>query len=284
MPSKPNLFIIGSMKSGTTSLHNYLNAHPEIAMSEEKEPGYFVEELSLHKGEQWYLNLFEDANQYRYRGESSTHYTKLPTYKGVVDRIFRFNPDAKLIYIMRDPFERLISHYWHAVRDVYHGGEIRPLIRAVEQEPEYLAFSDYEMQLKPYFDRFGAEAIYTLTFESLRQDPNKEVNLIFNWLQLQTCTIDAETSTVHNQKPEDITGVSGMGILNRIAYSKTWDGISRFVPSGIKLMAKKLAYQEVDQKKTEQQLAELRNLVAETQANQIEALSRLLNRKFPEWR
>ena len=56
---KPNLFIIGAMKSGTTSLHEYLATHPEIAMSREKEPGYFVEELSLGKGEAWYLSLFE---------------------------------------------------------------------------------------------------------------------------------------------------------------------------------------------------------------------------------
>jgi len=170
MPSKPNLFIIGAMKSGTTSLHNYLNAHPDIAMSEEKEPGYFVDELSLRRGEKWYCNLFENAQDYRYRGESSTHYTKLPLYRGVPERIFRFNPDAKLIYIMRDPFERVVSHYWHALRDIHHGGETRSLLKAVKEQPDYLAFSNYAAQLTPYLERFGQAAIYTLTFESLRQD------------------------------------------------------------------------------------------------------------------
>lgn len=284
MPSKPNLFIIGAMKSGTTSLHNYLDAHPKIAMSEEKEPGYFVEQLGLHKGEQWYCNLFEDETRYRYRGESSTHYTKLPVYRGVVERIFQFNPDARLIYIMRDPFERLISHYWHAVRDIHHGGETRPLLKAVAEQPDYLAFSDYATQLKPYIDLFGRNAVYALTFESLRQNPDKEVNLIFDWLQLENHPIHKEASTAHNQKPDDITGVSGKGILNKIQYSKTWDSISRFVPTQFKQLAKKAAYKEVDQQEIERDILELRSRIAETQQKQIEALSHLLNRQFPEWR
>ncbi|MDA8347687.1 MAG: sulfotransferase, partial [Pseudomonadota bacterium] len=150
---KPNLFIIGAMKSGTTSLHEYLDTHPQIAMSREKEPGYFVEELSLRKGEDWYLSLFEQDARYQYVGESSTHYTKLPLYRGVPERLFRFNPDARLIYIMRDPFDRVISHYWHAVRDVHHGGELRPLLKAVQECPDYLCFSDYAMQLEPYIER-----------------------------------------------------------------------------------------------------------------------------------
>lgn len=283
MPSKPNLFIIGAMKSGTTSLHNYLNAHPDIAMSEEKEPGYFVDELGLHKGEQWYCNLFESEKKYRYRGESSTHYTKLPLYRGVPERIFRFNPDARLIYIMRDPFERVISHYWHALRDIHHGGETRSLLNAVRERPDYLAFSNYEAQLAPYLDRFGREAIYTLTFESLRQDPNKEVNRIFAWLQLDNCEVHRETSTAHNQKPEEITAVAGKGLLNRIQYSQTWDRVSQFVPSGLKELAKKAAYRKVDQHRVEREIATLKALVATSQLEQIEALSARLGRTFPEW-
>ena len=61
-PLRPNLFIIGAMKSGTTSLHEYLDTHPQIAMSQEKEPGYFVEELGLHKGEEWYLSRWPELN------------------------------------------------------------------------------------------------------------------------------------------------------------------------------------------------------------------------------
>ena len=110
----PNLFILGAAKCGTTTLHSYLIAHKEIFMSEIKELGFFVPEFSYQPKElSWYLSLFEQAENYRYIGESSTHYTKVPFYDGVAERVYMFAPEARLIYIVRDPIERAISHYWH---------------------------------------------------------------------------------------------------------------------------------------------------------------------------
>lgn len=54
----PNLIIIGAMKCGTTSLHNYLNLHPQICMSQDKEPEFFVEEKNWPKGLTWYESFF----------------------------------------------------------------------------------------------------------------------------------------------------------------------------------------------------------------------------------
>ena len=280
---RPNLFIIGAMKSGTTSLHEYLDKHPQIAMSETKEPGYFVEELSLANGETWYLNLFVQDDRFRYRGESSTHYTKLPVYRGVADRLHRFNPDARLIYIMRDPFARLVSHYWHNVRDVVHGGELRPLLRAVKERPDYLAFSDYAMQLTPYLDRFGPQALYTLTFEALIEDPQREFDRLCHWLGLPSAPIAREQSTAHNQRPKTMAGVAGFGILNRIEYSHVWDRISPLVPGSIKGWARQRAYTSVNERETERSLPALRREIGERLRRQIEDLSRLLGRDFPEW-
>ena len=280
---RPNLFIIGAMKSGTTSLHEYLDTHPQIAMSDTKEPGYFVEELSLAKGVTWYLNLFAQDNRFQYRGESSTHYTKLPVYRGVADRLHRFNPDARLIYIMRDPFERLVSHYWHNVRDVVHGGELRPLLRAVKERPDYLAFSDYAMQLTPYLDRFGPQAIYTLTFEALIEDPQREFDRLCQWLGLPPAPIASEKSTAHNQKPKSMAGVAGLGLLNRIEYSTVWDRVSPYVPVSFKEWAKRRAYTSVDERETESSLPVLRAEIGEPLRRRVEDLSRLLGRTFPEW-
>lgn len=281
---KPNLFIIGAMKSGTTSLHEYLDTHPQIAMSREKEPGYFVEELALCRGEQWYLNLFDRSDRYRYIGESSTHYTKLPVYRGVPDRLFRFNPDARLIYVMRNPFDRVVSHYWHAVRNIHHGGELRSLLKSIQEEPEYLAFSDYAMQLEPYFERFGKSCVFTLTFEALIQDPQRELDRIYDWLDLRSHPIANEAAKVHNQKPKEMMGVAGAGILNRIQYSHAWDRISPYVPGWMKTFAKKQAYRPVDERQSQDEVSRLREAVADLQQRQIERLSRLLGREFPEWR
>lgn len=281
---RPNLFIIGAMKSGTTSLHEFLDTHPQIAMSREKEPGYFVEELGLHKGEEWYLNLWQRNGQCRYLGESSTHYTKLPVFQGVPERLHRFNPDARLIYVMRNPFERVVSHYWHAVRDIHHGGELRPLLKAVQEDPRYLAFSDYAMQLEPYFERFGRGAIHTLTFEALIEDPQREVDEVYRWLGLPPHSIGDRSAKAHNQKPSDMTGVAGAGILNRIEYSKTWDRISPHIPSWMKNWARKRAYRPVDERQSRADIPRLREIIANSQQRQIEHLTRLLGRDFPEWR
>ena len=119
----PNLFIIGAMKSGTSLIHSYLNAHPSFFMCEPKESCYFVhpaqldcpniKKLELWKSEEHYLELFQSANTVEIIGEASTLYAKLPRITGVPERIAQFNPDARSIYVMRDPIERAISHYWH---------------------------------------------------------------------------------------------------------------------------------------------------------------------------
>jgi hypothetical protein len=71
IPNRPNLFIVGAMRSGTTSLHAYLGLHPEIFMSVPKEPSYFVKEMNLAKGQEWYLGLFAAAGKAKVIGESS---------------------------------------------------------------------------------------------------------------------------------------------------------------------------------------------------------------------
>ena len=283
-PRKPNLLIIGAMKSGTTSLHEYLNTHPRIAMSHEKEPGYFVEELNMRRGESWYLSLFDQSLHYQYVGESSTHYTKLPLYKGVPERIFHFNPEARLIYVMRHPFDRTVSHYWHSVRDVAHGGELRPLLTAVIETPDYLAFSDYASQLQPYIALFGAHAVLTLTFEALIGNPQREVNRIYEWLGLQPHPIADESRRAHNKKPAAMVGVAGSGRLNRIQISRAWHRISPYVPGRFKDWAKARAYKPVDENSIQPDIQRLKELIGPIQQRQIEHLSKLLNRDFPEWR
>jgi hypothetical protein len=284
---KPNLFVIGAMKSGTTSLHEYLNTHPQIAMSGWKEPAFFVEELTLRRGEDWYLSLFENDERYRYLGESSTHYTRLPVFQGVAERLYRFNPDARLIYIMRNPLERIVSHYWHntQIRDFKHGGgEPRSLSRAVKEDPQYLAFGDYATQLEPYIELFGREALYVLTFESLVRDPQRELDHIYEWLGLPSHPLGDQSAQAHNQRPKGITGAAGAGLLYRIRFSNTWDRVASYVPSWLKEWAKRRAYRPVDDRKSQKDIARLRAEIGDLQRRQIDRLRQLLNRDFPEWR
>ncbi len=283
---KPNLFVIGAMKSGTTSLHEYLNTHPQIAMSAWKEPAFFVEELTLRRGEDWYLTLFENDERYRYLGESSTHYTRLPVFQGVAGRLYRFNPDARLIYIMRNPLERVVSHYWHntQIRDFKHGGgEPRPLLKAVREDPQYLAFGDYATQLEPYINSFGRKSLYALTFEALVRNPQRELDQIYQWLALPPHPLGDQSARAHNQRPKEISGAAGAGLLYRIRFSNTWHRMASHVPIWIKEWAKRRAYRPVDERQSLQDIARLRADIGDLQARQIDRLRHLLDRDFPEW-
>jgi len=106
-------------------------------------------------------------------------------HKSVPEKTQSFNPNTKFIYIVRDPFERLVSHYWHAVRHMSTGGEKKDLYSACMQNIEFISFSLYADQIKPYIDLFGLEKIFVTSFEQMIQNPAKCVNEIWHWLGLE---------------------------------------------------------------------------------------------------
>ena len=120
------------------------------------------------RSEENYLRLFRTCADAVVLGEASTNYTKFPLISGVPERIRSFNPEARFIYVMRDPIERTISHYWHMV--TYHA-ERRPILEAIKAEPQYLDVSHYAMQLMPYLDRFGSDRVAVVSFEQLTRAP-----------------------------------------------------------------------------------------------------------------
>ena len=272
MSRRPNLFIIGAAKSGTTSLHHYLAAHPDIFLSEPKEPGYFVPEVDYYPRDlSWYLGLFASASGQRWVGESSTHYTKLPVHSGVVERIAAFVEEPpRFIYLMRDPIERAMSHYWHDVRKYQ---EHRSIERALEERVEYRAISDYAMQLEPYLDTFGRDAVHALTFEELVDDPERAVRSILAWL--------GTTLGRRNAMPDSFMRLRGSGLLDRVARSRLWSRLSGFAPQGLKDLAKRLAYREADPDGYAKEAVAAR-LRPEMQEG-VRRLEALLDRDFPAW-
>lgn len=281
MPApRPNFFIIGAMKAGTTSLHKYLARHPQVFMCQPKEPGYFSEPDAWARGVDWYLSLFAGAGNATVIGESSTHYTKLPSRPGVPERIRDFNPEARFVYLMRDPLERLMSHHWHIVRHM--NAETRDFATAVRENPEYLGISDYAMQLRPYFDVFGRDRVRCLTLEELIADPAGVTGGILSWLGVETPVPTDVFEKRFNVRPPVIRRATGFGLLNRFAYSRTWAAIAPVVPKPLREFAKGLASEPVKTtpEATAAVLDEWRPLVRERVAD----LSVLLDRSFPEWK
>ena len=131
-PLQNLVLTIGAMKAGTTSLHHYMSVHPEVSMAPVKEPDFFKDDqYNGHKINEYRGLLMMGINtrrNVRVFGETSTSYSKYPYVSGVPRRIITHSPTARFIYVLRDPIERLVSHYMH---NVIRGREIRPLEVAV---------------------------------------------------------------------------------------------------------------------------------------------------------
>jgi len=124
----PTFVIIGAAKCGTTSLAQQLSQHPEVFMAADKEPNFFIEQLTWSKGLDWYRSLFADAGQAKAVGEASTMYSDFPESAGAAARMAGVIPDAKLVYVVREPIARMKSLYsWY----VQAGFETRSITEAL---------------------------------------------------------------------------------------------------------------------------------------------------------
>jgi len=172
----PTVIVVGVQKCGTTSLHHYLRRHPQVAMSRQKELDFFIEARNWPRGVEWYARHFDPSA--RARGESSPNYTALRRYPGVAERMRRVVPDVRVVFMVRDPIERLISHWVH---NYAHGSEHRPL-HAVLDDDLYLERSRYAMQLRPYLDAFPRGSILILETGELRRRRRDVMRRVFAFI------------------------------------------------------------------------------------------------------
>jgi hypothetical protein len=199
MNRKPDFIVIGAMKCATSTLHEQLARQPGIFMSQPKEPNFFSNDEIYSRGLDWYYSLFDGAALSDLRGESSTHYTKLPTYPKTVERLRVALPRMKLIYIMRHPVDRLISQYLHECTQKI----IRvPIDAALDSHPELIAYSRYSMQLKPFLTAYGPENILPVFFERLVSHPEEELERICRFLGYQGQPHWSPADATHNVSSE----------------------------------------------------------------------------------
>jgi sulfotransferase family protein len=173
----PNLIIVGGLKCGTTSIHHYLGLHPQIQMSKPKELNFFAEELNWDLGLDWYASRFDQ--RFEVRGESSPHYTNLPRFEGIPQRIKEHCPDARLIYMVRDPIKRILSHWVHSTGAGYETRELMPTLS--EPDTSYIHRSMYWMQLQPYLELFEREQIEVIAQEELQGEREETMRKAFRF-------------------------------------------------------------------------------------------------------
>ncbi len=194
-----DFIIVGAMKCATSTLHEQLAAQPGIFMSDPKEPCFFSNDEVWANGLDWYENLFAQARPGELRGESSTHYTKLPTYPHTISRMVEHVPDAKLIYVMRHPLDRLVSQYIHqwTEREI-----VCDLNQAVSQHPELISYSQYHAQLAPFFEQYGKEKILPIFVNQLKQRPQATLERVCDFISYQDHPAWQEAEAGHNESAQ----------------------------------------------------------------------------------
>lgn len=170
MMQGPDFIIIGAMKCGTTTLAAQLGAQNGIFLTTPKEPNFFSDDRIYAKGKAWYADLFAQAAPEDLKGEASTHYTKLPTHPNTISRMLHTGLRPRLIYLIRDPIDRIVSHYIH---EWTMGVITCDVNTAIERHPELMSYSLYANQLMPWIDAFGVESLMVLTLEDMNRRPQE---------------------------------------------------------------------------------------------------------------
>ena len=204
----PNLFIVGAAKSGTTSLHNYLNQHPDVFMCTPKEPHFLINnEIGKDRipigicSEKEYVNLFLGGKERKYRGESSVMYLMFPEI--VIPKINQqFGENCKIIIMLRNPIERAYSGFQHVKR--YNVKEDCPDFKSAWDISEERYFSNPEMtpasrykelglyyrQVKSYLD--GMKNVHIIFYEDYQKNFQSEMNKVFDFLRVKKIEIIAK--------------------------------------------------------------------------------------------
>ena len=204
----PNFFIVGAPKAGTTTLYHHLRAHPDVFMSEAKEPHYFS-----YAGEgqpRWgvqtldaYRTLFDGVQNETAVGEASTWYLYSET---AAEQIQRAVPDAGIIALLRDPVSRAYSSWSYRVQ---MGWESEPFERAIVLEEQrraagepwdvhYLNAGWYADQVDRYLRAFGPDQVRVFLFEDLTSDPAAVVSEALRFVGVDPNATTVQANRVHN--------------------------------------------------------------------------------------
>ena len=271
----PNFLVIGAMKCGTTSLHHYLSLHPQIFMSRQKELHYFVEERNWSKGEAWYRNQFESG--YQACGETSPTYSAYPALNGVPQRIHRLLGDIRIVYVVRNPMERLLSQYIHVVAK---GKETRPFKEIVtDLQSDYVWRSRYAEQLKQYLPYFPRERILLITQESLLADRQSTLQQVCRFLGVSDHITFSVTRELHSTSSKRRPNAAARSIGSMLEKTQ----LSRFSPRLAGFAYQLLTYpfsEPIDRPILDENRC--RALLTILQQD-VQCLEELTGQTFPEW-
>ncbi len=218
--------IVGAMKCGTTSLFNYLAAHPEVAPCRTKEPDYFSSNDFQPDNPQSYFALWDwQPGVHKIAIEASANYSKIPTNPNCADRIAQFRGcDFRFIYCMRNPIDRIASHVYHGL----YAGWTKPLEEGISDH--VLDVSRYAMQLDAYVERFGRGRILLVVLEEFQKAPAEGFRRICDFLEIDP----GFRLTEHGSHNPSSDHYIERPLWNRIRSLEPLRRLSQLIPSGLR--------------------------------------------------
>lgn len=178
---RPTFLVIGAQRAATTTLYAWLREHPAIFLPRLKETNFLLDVGAWDRGVAWYESLYEAGASHAHRGDVSPAYTLFPRFRHAPERAAEVVPEARLVYLVREPVSRMVSAWAQLVGA---GFEHRPLDEALRREAHYTWGSCYALQLERWLAHFERERLLVLRTEDLAADPGGALDRVLAHLGL----------------------------------------------------------------------------------------------------
>jgi len=228
----PDFVVIGAMKAGSTSLHLWLASQAELWAPEQKEPHFFSQDWVWARGSGWYQGLFDAAPPGVLRFESSTSYSDPEYAEAAARRLHETIPEARLIYVVRHPIDRLRSDYRHSVAEARQDLPLADVVQ--DLDCGHVRRSMYFSCLAPYRRLFRDDQIKVVAFEALVRPPHAEWDGVIEFLGLSP---RPAPGTRHNATDERVSATGVKRFLRRTGLLP----FARRLPAGARRLAARAA-------------------------------------------
>jgi hypothetical protein len=275
----PNLLIIGAQKCGTTSLHAYLALHPDVDMAAGKELDFFIADRAWRNGPQWYAAHFRDDAAVR--GEASPNYTAWPIWDGVPELAASLVPDAHLVYLVRDPIERIESHYLQRRLQDGEREDIASVIGDVDDPHNlFVARSRYATQLERWLAHYPQDRLLVLSTEELHDRRRETVRAVLAHVGLDDSIDPGQLDAEHHRSGDKAELAHGAARLRASAVGRVIEVVPPRVRAPVTQRLRAALSHRVDRQELP---AALRERLTELLAPEADRLRALTGRRFEEW-
>lgn len=237
---KVDFLIIGTQKAGTTSLYHYIKQHPEIYFSEVKEVTYFVDDILYEKGKDYYHSFFNKYSNEKVTGSAYVH--MLPSVDAP-ERVRDYNPNMKIIVMLRNPADRAYSAYNYAIKNGWEDSTISfeksmtlESKRVLQRQYDLCYFHNglYYKHLINWMKFFNNDNFIVFWDTELKKDPKSVLSKIFKHLDVKDESNNIDTSKAYNKAGKVRLKVLQKFLLNKNSRIKKL--IGSFIPKSFKIL------------------------------------------------